>query len=127
MIEQLPEDWSAEVEAEGAEQAARYKELQTKLAELNGKRKAARERLEQYRAAKKLLAPFEGEEAGLQDNLLTRNGEIEMELERMRMLMLRVERGLQGLDEGQHVGDDEMAIDVEEEGEKKILAVLQTT
>jgi hypothetical protein len=82
--------------------------------------------VEQYRAAKRLLVPFEGEEAGLQDNLVTKNGEVEKELERMRMLMLRVERGLQGLKERQHGDEDEMDINVEEEGQKRLLALLES-
>jgi hypothetical protein len=87
----------------------------------------ARERLQQYSAAKQALTPFEGEETGLQDNLVTKNGELENELERMRMLMLRVERGLEKLDQGQRLRDDEMDVDVEDEGDKKLLALLQGT
>jgi hypothetical protein len=90
--------------------------------ELNEKRKAARERLGQYKAAKKLLEPFEGEDAGLQENIVTKNGEVEKELERMRMLMLRVERGVMGLEE--KGGRDEMDVDVDEDGNKNLMAML---
>ena len=90
---------------------------------LNEKRKVARERVEQYRAAKKLLEPFEGEDAGLQENLVTKNGQMEKELERMRMLMLRVERGIMGLQDN---GGEEMDIDVdlEEDEKSKLMALL---
>jgi hypothetical protein len=94
------------------------------LVELNDKRRLAKERLEQYKAAKKLLVPFEGEEAGLQDNMVTKNGEVEMELERMRMLMLRVERGLQGLDDKERADVDDMDIDVKADGEKRLQDLL---
>lgn len=92
--------------------------------EANERRKAARERVEQYRAAKRLLEPFEGEDAGLQDNLVTKNGEVEKELEKMRMLMLRVERGIMGLED--RVGGDEMDVDVDldEDENRKLLALL---
>lgn len=125
IISQLPEEWSPEAEAKAPEEAARYKELQSRLVELNEKRKAARERVEQYRAAKKLLEPFEGEDAGLQENLVTKNGQVEQELERMRMLMLRVERGIMGLEDR---GGDEMELDVDvdldEDENRKLLALL---
>lgn len=80
--------------------------------------------MEQYKAAKKLLVPFEGEDAGLQDNLVTKNGDVETELERMRMLMLRVERGLQGLDERPQGEGDDMDIDIETDSGKKALNLL---
>ena len=126
IITQLPEEWSPEAETKAPEEAARYKELQARLVELNERRKVARERVEQYRAVKKLLEPFEGEDAGVQENLVTRNGEVESELERMRMLMLRVERGIVGLDER---GGDEMDVDgdvdLEEDESRKLLALLE--
>jgi len=93
---------------------------------LDERRRVAREKVERYRAFKKLLDPFEGEEAGLQRNLVVKGGELEGELERMRMLMLRVERGLEGLGEQEDGGGEEMDvdIDVEEEGEAKLRRLL---
>ena len=118
IIQQMPEEWSEEAEAEAPEKAHRYQELQQRLVEVSEKRRVAREKLEQYRNMKKLLVPFEGPEAGLQDNLVVKNGEVEKELERMRMLMLRVERGLQNLEDKQ---GDEMDVDVvEDDGEEKL-------
>ena len=110
--------------------AARYTEAQSKLKELSERRRAARERVEGYRKMKALLEPF-GEEGAVQENLVTKNGEVEMELERMRMLMLRVERGINGLErnEDEVMGDDEedLGLDWEEEGERKILGILNGT
>lgn len=122
IIESLPEEWSEEAEEKAPDDAARYKELQQKLAELNERRKAARDRLEQYKTASKLLEPFHGEDSGLQDNLVTKNGQVEKELEKMRMLMLRVERGMAGLAE--KGGTDEMDIDVSEDKERSALNLL---
>lgn len=114
--------WSEEAEEKAPDDAARYEELQARLVQLNERRKAARERLEQYRTASRLLEPFHGEDAGLQDNLVTRNGEVEKELERMRMLMLRVERGMMGL--GERGSRDEMDIDVDEDKDRNALNLL---
>ncbi|KUJ18319.1 uncharacterized protein LY89DRAFT_706831 [Mollisia scopiformis] len=120
VIEQMPEQWSEEAETKAPEQAAKYKELQQKLVELNERRKAARQKVENYKALKQLVDLL-GEDAGVQDNIVTKNGEVEIELEKMRRLMVRVERGIGGLDERQE--GDEMVIDGEE-GRDKILNLL---
>ncbi|KAH8808023.1 kinetochore Sim4 complex subunit Fta4 [Xylogone sp. PMI_703] len=117
IIAQLPTSWSEEAESRAPEQAARYKELQQRLVELSEKRRVARERVERYKGLREALSPFAGTEAGLQSNLITRDGEVEKELERMKMLMVRVERGLSGLekkdDEEGEEEDDGMEIDGE--------------
>jgi DNA repair exonuclease SbcCD ATPase subunit len=122
VIESLPEEWSEEAEEKAPEDAANYKELQSKLVTLNERRRAAEERLEQYRTVNKLLEPFHGEDAGLQENLVTKNGSVEKELERMRMLMLRVERGIMGLEEKD--AREEMDIDVDDDKEKEVFGLL---
>jgi len=122
IIEQLPAAWSEEAESVAPEKAARYKELQARLAELNERRKEARGRVERYRALKGLLVPFE-EGADVQGNLVTRGGEVEKELERMKLLMVRVQRGVQGLEQ-RDVDAEEMDIDVDGDEQEKVLAVL---
>ncbi|ESZ91888.1 hypothetical protein SBOR_7718 [Sclerotinia borealis F-4128] len=117
-IEKLPEEWSEEAETKAPKQATKYKKLQSKLLELNEKRRSAKERLEQCKAAKKLLEPFDQADKNVQENLVTKNGEVEKELERMRMLMLRVERGIVGL-EGKD-REDHMDIDFEEDDREKL-------
>ncbi|KAE9375354.1 hypothetical protein N431DRAFT_555797 [Stipitochalara longipes BDJ] len=124
IIEELPEEWSEEAAAKAPEQAQKYKELQQKLAELNERRKQARERVEGYKTFKETLDLLSGEEAGLQDNLVTKNGEVEEELEKMRRLMLRVERGMNGLKEKNAGEGDSMDLDDEELEEGKILKLL---
>jgi hypothetical protein len=138
IISQLPEEWSEDAEGEKAE---KFKTLQQRLVGLNERRNALREKVESYRQMKKLLEPFEKE--AVQENLVSRDGEVEQELQRMRMLMLRVERGVVGLRErgpGERDGDadgeegdevegvegkgEEMDVDIDEEQEKKLLALL---
>lgn len=88
------------------------------------RRKQAREKVEGYKAFKGVLDLLVGEDAGVQQNLVTKNGEVEEELEKMRRLMLRVERGMNGLEE-KGAGDGD-GMDVDEEGfeERKILRLL---
>ncbi|KAH8589669.1 kinetochore Sim4 complex subunit Fta4 [Bisporella sp. PMI_857] len=124
LIQMMPEEWSEEAETAAPEKAGRYKELQVKLVEAKERRREAKERLRQWRAAKTLLAPLDGEEAGVQANLVVRDGEAERELERMRMLMLRVERGLSALDDLGDRGVDEMDMDVEGDAEERLRRVL---
>ncbi len=91
---------------------------------MNQRRKQARERVEKYKAFKETLDLFAGEQAGLQENLVTKNGEVEEELEKMRRLMLRVERGINGLAEKYSGEGDEMDVDEEGFEEAKILMLL---
>ncbi|CZT41239.1 uncharacterized protein RSE6_00960 [Rhynchosporium secalis] len=125
VIDQLPEEWSENASTKSPEQAAKFTELSQRLTALNEKRRIARERLERYKRLQEMVSLL-GEDAGVQDNLITRNGEVEVELEKMRRLMLRVERGVGAL-EGKGQGE-EMDLDVEGEGDGeeqgKILALL---
>lgn len=122
IISQLPEEWSADAATRAPENAAKYAQLQGRLQELTEKRRVAREKVEAYRHTVDLLRPFD---AGyVQENLVAKNGEVEKELERMRMLMLRVERGIAGLERRDGEEDEEMEVDWEPEGEAKIEAIL---
>lgn len=120
VIAQIPEVWES---VRAPEAARRFEELQGRLKELDGRRREARGKVEGYRKMRELLGPFGEEEGGLQENLVTKNGEVERELERMRMLMLRVERGVGGLEE--RAEEEEMDIDWESEGRKKVDAILK--
>ncbi|KAK6836761.1 hypothetical protein PG987_007256 [Apiospora arundinis] len=81
-------------------EAAHYADLQARLGVLSARRAETRARVERLRAMQNLLQPFRGEVDGeddegsqnkkLQENLVSRNGEMEKELERMRMLLVRV-------------------------------------
>ena len=56
---------------------------------------------------KGLLAPFEEAAETVQENLVTRNGEVEAEMQRMRMLLARVGGRVGQLKEGQQGGGEE--------------------
>ena len=117
----MPEEWNS---AKAPELAEKYGELQARLRELGVKRKAAREKVEGYRKMKALLGPFR-EDGGVQENLVTKNGEVERELERMRMLMLRVGEGVGRL-EGRREGEEmEMEVDWEGDGDRKVEKLLK--
>lgn len=120
IIAQLPSTWSEEATELAPEQAARFESLQQKLVELDERRRLAKEKVERYKAMKELLVPFEGVE-NVQGNIVTKNGEVEKELERMRLLLLRVERGVSAL--GPSEGED-MEVEMNEDGEENVLAIL---
>lgn len=81
-------------------EARRYSELVARLQALDAARARARETSLRLRQMADLLRPFQasgddGDDdevpgAGVQENLVTRDGEVERELERMRMLLARV-------------------------------------
>lgn len=89
-------------------EAQRYADLAAQLAALSTRRKEARDRVARLRSTHALLAPFRDSDDGdgngvdengdgatttagvVQPNLVTRNGEVEKELERMRFLLVRV-------------------------------------
>ncbi|CAL3972527.1 unnamed protein product [Diplocarpon coronariae] len=123
IIGQLPEEWSEEASAHAPAQAAKYAELQQRLTALNARRRLARAKAERYQSMKQLVGLL-GEDAGLQDNLVTKNGEVELELEKMRRLMLRVERGVGALEPREQ--DDEMDVDGADGEEGKITALLRS-
>ena len=73
-------------------EAARYAELVGRLQEVGAKVAEARTRTARLRRVAELVAPFgEGDGASaVQENLVTRGGAVETELERMRTLLARV-------------------------------------
>ncbi|KAI1098472.1 kinetochore Sim4 complex subunit Fta4 [Jackrogersella minutella] len=105
VIATLPSAWDlhspSQADAHPAE-ANRYADLASSLTALSAQRKEARSRLDRLRHMRALLAPLTSisENAGgdsvvegrdkVQPNLITRDGELEKELERMRMLLVRV-------------------------------------
>lgn len=73
-------------------EAQRYAEAVQQLASLNNQRKEIKQRVERLRRLKATVDPLQTTEggAGVQENLVTRNGPVEKELEKMRMLLVRV-------------------------------------
>lgn len=92
VIKSLPTSWERvskrQAEAHPAE-AQRYAELVMRVQELGARRDEVAGRVARLRRMRGLLEPFE-EVDGVQENLVTRNGEVETELQRMRMLLARV-------------------------------------
>lgn len=92
-IESLPPSWPAGKEAAARpENAQAYAESVARLAELGQERKQARLRLEKLRRLQSIIEPLNTTDAGngIQENLVTRNGAVETELEKMRSLLERV-------------------------------------
>lgn len=92
-IDALPPAWESERDVEAYPmEARRYSELVSRLHELNERKKQAESTVARLQQMRDLLDPFQADEEGrgLQENLVTRDGEVEKELERMRMLLARV-------------------------------------
>lgn len=125
VISSLPPAWESEREAAACPlEAERYAELAGRLRALAARRDEARARVERLRRMRALLAPFggssstnDGAGAGedssfgpsgcVQENLVTRDGEVEKELERMRMLLVRVGDKVARLKEREAGRDDD--------------------
>ncbi|KKK12690.1 kinetochore protein [Aspergillus ochraceoroseus] len=87
-ITQLPAELYEQSASE--EERARYKRLQERLVGLDNLRQQRQRRLDQLRHLQHLLEPFQEPQSNIQPNLVTRDGELVQELEKMRMLVARV-------------------------------------
>ncbi|KAJ5904267.1 hypothetical protein N7504_006650 [Penicillium tannophilum] len=81
-----------DLESQGAneEQNERYQRLRDRLAKLDQQRQQKQRRIDQLQHLSRLLEPFKEPQVAIQPNLVTRDGELAQELEKMRMLMARV-------------------------------------
>lgn len=68
----------------------RYQQLRRKLVDHDQKRQQRQQHLEQLRYLRRLLEPYQDSQKHIQPNLITRDGELVQELEKMRMLVARV-------------------------------------
>lgn len=131
VISSLPPAWESEREAAAYPlEAERYAELAGRLRGLAARRDEARARVERLRRMRALLDPFSGRGSststhgtaagagagdesslgplgGVQENLVRRDGEVEKELERMRMLLVRVGDKVARLKEKEAGRDDD--------------------
>ena len=102
-IEVLPEELEEalldERHAVDVEDAERYAQLRRQLTGLAAKRNEARKRLERYQGLQELLRPYEHPQENIQPNLVTKDGEMSKELDRMRVLLARVSARM-----GEHSG-----------------------
>jgi hypothetical protein len=92
--------------------STRYAILRKRLLEAARRRDTQKKRMEGYRALQEVLEPLEGARENVQPNLVTKDGELGRELDRMRVLCARVASGVgevqgeeKGLGEG--VGERE--------------------
>ena len=72
----------------------RYAELRKRLNSAVRTRDAQRKRLEGYRRLRRVLEPLEEPQENVQPNLVTRDGELARELDRMRVLCARLAAGV---------------------------------
>ncbi|KAJ6145751.1 hypothetical protein N7470_009646 [Penicillium chermesinum] len=87
-ITKLPQDLNGQ--GSSSDENERYRLLREKLVSLDQQRQQKQRRLGQLRYLQKLLEPFNKPQENIQPNLVTRDGELAQELERMRMLVARV-------------------------------------
>ncbi|KAK7739186.1 hypothetical protein SLS53_005822 [Cytospora paraplurivora] len=151
----LPPTWgsvSAREEAAHPLEAKRYSELVGRVQELAARKGDVEARVARLRRIRGLVAPFggggggggttdDGDDGtttttggGVQENLVTRDGEVEKELERMRMLLVRVgdkvgrlQGGREGEGEVEDLfgdGDAMVVDDVEVEERRKVEGLL---
>lgn len=93
VITRLPPTWPSEREATAHPSESHHYETQTaRLAALSDERRQRRARVLRLRRMREALRPFEASlgDGAVQENLLTRGGGLEGELERMRVLLARV-------------------------------------
>lgn len=99
VIESMPEVWDEPEEADRLpEEAARYAELAANLKERNARRVEMKKKIAQYKKLKEELEPLGDAKDNVQENLCTRDGSVEAELQKMRMLLARVKGRLETMD-----------------------------
>ena len=112
VIARLPPTWPSSPESTAhPSESHRYTTQSARLASLSDERRRRRERVLRLRRMRETLRPFEeslGENvSGVQDSLLTKEGALEGELERMRVLLARVAGRVAGVEvEGGGVNED---------------------
>ncbi|KAH6690300.1 kinetochore Sim4 complex subunit Fta4 [Plectosphaerella plurivora] len=96
-ISSLPPVWPIEADTtDHPMESSRYAELTASLAILSTQRAETLKRVQRLRRIKAALRPFtpedsdQGAASTVQENLATRDGQVEKELEKMRMLLVRV-------------------------------------
>lgn len=117
VIENLPSTWASEKDTtEYPLEAQRYNDAIQPLTTLNSQRKDIKLRVERLRRLKETIDPLKTSDGGvgIQENLATRNGPVEKELERMRMLLIRVTGRVGTLkeDKGRNNYEDEEPLSV---------------
>ncbi|KAK2781302.1 hypothetical protein FQN53_000646 [Emmonsiellopsis sp. PD_33] len=133
-ISRLPEEWRGDHDDDDDDvneaEKTRYTTLHHRLATLSAQRAHHQARLAQYKQLQELLQPFRDPQTTIQPNLVTRDGQLGQELDRMRMLVAKVtgrvrsgrvdgrfgERGEEG--DGDGDGEEDVDVDVDARLEK---------
>lgn len=120
MIDKLPSSLSSD---------DTYESLVLRLQSLVGRRDELRSKVDRYRQLQRALAPLRDAQRKIQPNLVSRDGPLEEELGRSKVLGIRVAGKVAGLqldgpsaEPGADDGNDKMAIVDEDEKLKRLLA-----
>ncbi|KAI1079757.1 kinetochore Sim4 complex subunit Fta4 [Whalleya microplaca] len=128
-IASLPPTWDlhrpSESEAYPPE-SRRYADLASSLTALSARRREVRARLDRLRSMDALLAPFAPPHDAVQPNLVTRNGEVEAELERMRVLLVRVAGRVAQMPDEEDGDEDAVVQDLDVVERKKVERLLDS-
>ena len=90
---------------------------------MDARRQTQKQKLVQYKQLQQLLEPFRDPQVNVQPNLVTKDGELKTELDRMRVLIARVASGIQALKEGEAT-DGGREQRTERSAEEKLAAVM---
>ncbi|KAF6839021.1 kinetochore protein [Colletotrichum plurivorum] len=131
-VKSLPPTWLATDDATMYPAESKcYSEQYKRLRSLADRRQQVRARVERLQRLRAILDPFRPDHAGagVQENLVTREGEMEMEMERMRALLARVGGRVGFLPDSTEAGslfreDDSLVVEPVTAGEKKKLESL---
>lgn len=105
---------------------SRYEQLQARLVALSAERQALRRKSAQYKHLQQLLEPFKDPQVNVQPNLVTKDGELGKELDRMRVLIARVASGMVKLKESGDVSPQKQEeVHRELSSEEKLAAILR--
>ncbi|KAI9767782.1 MAG: hypothetical protein M1840_005463 [Geoglossum simile] len=124
-IARLPEQWPDE-EGEENGDLERYEELYDSLTSLSEQIQAQRRKIVQFQQLQQLLKPFENPLEGIQPNIVTRDGDLGRELDRMRILMARVAGRMGELRGDPNAKNGEDAGMGEEKMQAKLLGIVGT-
>lgn len=103
-------------------QTRRYKQLQARLSALNEQRQAQQKKLAQYKHLQSLLEPFRNPQENIQPNLVTKDGELSKELDRMKLLMARMGEKVKGLEGGEQLNPERGLVELD--SREKLAALL---
>ncbi|EED21592.1 conserved hypothetical protein [Talaromyces stipitatus ATCC 10500] len=124
VIEKLPSQYRGDDAS--PEKKERYEALYKRLVALHNKRQEKQKQLAQYKQLEALLEPFKNPQENIQPNLVTRDGELVREIDKMRMLVARV-AGRVSSSRVVRTGDDGSETIPSTDHEERLAALLDMT